>query len=241
MILSFKYKPRWQKLELNIIEELSFHLSKLYNIINYDFHENGYQCYPKVELDYRSIWHRKYLHSHNYQQCLRVLDQDWKSYFNGSKDFTRHPDKYKGAPKKPGYKNNKRKAEVIFTNYAVKLGKNQLLLSLSKKIQEKFNVKSLNLPFPIAVAEQVNFESIQQVKLRWRQSEKLWEVIIIHKKVQLRCPSNHKNIMSIDLGLDNLCAITFSDTMGQYLINGKSLKSKNSYFNKEIARLTKVA
>lgn len=52
---------------------------------------------------------------------------------------------------------------------------------------------------------------------------------------------NFHNIMAIDLGLDNLCAITFKDSKEQFLINGRPLKSKNAYYNKEIARLTSVA
>ena len=47
--------------------------------------------------------------------------------------------------------------------------------------------------------------------------------------------------MVIDLGLDNLCAITFKDSEEQYLINGKPLKSRNAYYNKEMARLTSAA
>ena len=237
MRLSFKYTPKWKKEELSIIEELSYHLSKLYNVVNYNLREEGYRSYFKIEPEYRSNWHREYLHSHNYQQGLKILDQDWKSYIASIKDYKKHPEKYKGEPRKPGYKNDKRKAEIIFTNYGVRLKGNQLFLSLSKKMQERFDVKSLNLPFSQKVAEQVNFENIQQVKLIWRQSERRWEAILIHQKTEAECPESHSNIMSIDLGLDNLCAITFKNNKDQYLISGKSLKSKNSYFNKKMAKL----
>jgi putative transposase len=192
----------------------------------------------RIEPEYRTNWHREYLHSHNYQQGLKLLDQDWQSYFASIKDYKINPSKYKGEPRKPGYKHENRKAEIIFTNYGVRLKGPYLLLSLSKKMQEKFNVKSLNLPFPQKVAEQVNFENLQQVRLIWRQSERRWEVILIYNKVAEACPESHGNIMSIDLGLDNLCAITFRDSKAQYLINGKTLKSKNSYFNKRMAELT---
>ena len=46
--------------------------------------------------------------------------------------------------------------------------------------------------------------------------------------------------MSIDPELDNLAAIIFKDNDENYLINGKLLKSKNSYYNKEIARLSSI-
>ena len=42
MKLSFKFKPKLTELQLNIIEELSFHTTKLYNIVNYDCRENGF-------------------------------------------------------------------------------------------------------------------------------------------------------------------------------------------------------
>ena len=36
MKLSFKFKPVLNELQLNIINELSFHTTSLYNIANYD-------------------------------------------------------------------------------------------------------------------------------------------------------------------------------------------------------------
>lgn len=47
--------------------------------------------------------------------------------------------------------------------------------------------------------------------------------------------------MAIDLGLDNLTTITFKDNVKTYIIDGKYAKSKNSYYNKEIVRLTSIA
>jgi IS605 OrfB family transposase len=128
--------------------------------------------------------------------------------------------------------------ENIFTNFAVRQEGHHLKLSLSKKMQEKFRVKSLNLPFPHKVAEHVDFNSIQQVKLVWKHSANRWEVHIIHIRMEEKPDESFNNIMSIDLGLDNLCAITFKDSKELININGKTLKSKNSYFNKEMARLT---
>lgn len=41
MKLSFKFKPNISHKQLKIIEELSYHTTKLYNIINYDLREKG--------------------------------------------------------------------------------------------------------------------------------------------------------------------------------------------------------
>ena len=46
--------------------------------------------------------------------------------------------------------------------------------------------------------------------------------------------------MAVDLGLDNLAALTFKDNSECYIINGKTIKSENAYFNKKIARLQSI-
>jgi len=46
--------------------------------------------------------------------------------------------------------------------------------------------------------------------------------------------------MAIDLGLNNLATLTFKDNPENYIINGKPLKSKNRYFNKEISKLQSI-
>ncbi|WP_202710816.1 transposase [Sporosalibacterium faouarense] len=63
--------------------------------------------------------------------------------------------------------------------------------------------------------------------------------MIIYKTEEME-ENNHLNTMAIDLGLDNLATLTFKDNSESYIINGKTLKSKNAYFNREIARLSSV-
>jgi transposase len=46
--------------------------------------------------------------------------------------------------------------------------------------------------------------------------------------------------MAVDLGLDNLAALTFKNNSECYIINGKTIKSKNAYFNKKIAGLQSI-
>jgi putative transposase len=128
---------------MEIIEELSFHTTKLYNTANYECRENAFQTYPAMEKSLKSNWHRAHLHSHTYQQCLKVLEQNWKSYFKAAVDYKKRPGKYYGKPQPPKYKNtNDRKNEVIFTAYAIRKKKKEIWLSLSKSIQEKFQVNS---------------------------------------------------------------------------------------------------
>ena len=239
MKLSFKFKPKLTELQLNIIEELSFHTTKLYNIVNYDCRENGFKSYIEAEKEYKENWHKQFLHSHTYQQCLKVLEKNWKSYFASIKDYKKNPNKYKGEPKPPKFKNHtNKKNEVIFTEAGIRVKNNILMLSLSKAMQEKFQVKSLNFSIDTEKLP-VNFEALQQIKIKWDNSIKQWYLILIYNKEEENKVTGN-NIMSIDLGRDNLATLTFLEDTESYLIDGKVLKSKISYYNKEIARLNSI-
>lgn len=239
MKLSFKFKPKLTELQLNIIEELSFHTTQLYNTVNYDCRENGFKSYIEAEKEYKENWHNQFLHSHTYQQSLKVLEKNWKSYFASIKDYKKNPNKYKVEPKPPKFKNHtNKKNEVIFTEAGIRVKNNILMLSLSKAMQEKFHVKSLNFSIDIEKLP-VNFEALQQIKIKWDNSIKQWYLILIYNKEEENKVTGN-NIISIDLGRDNLATLTFLEDTESYLIDGKVLKSKISYYNKEIARLNSI-
>ena len=145
MRLAFKFKPNFSHKQLEIVKELSWHCSKLYNTVNYNIKNNKEikPIYTKLEKCFKDNWHTDYLHSHNRQQLFKQLAQDWKSYFNSIKDYNNNPEKYQGKPNPPNFKyldNNP--SEIIFTNLATRAREGNLLLSLSKEIKNKYQVDS---------------------------------------------------------------------------------------------------
>jgi putative transposase len=182
MKLSFKFKPNFTVEQLKIIEELSFHTTKLYNIINYDLRENGFKSYVDIENAFKSNWHCDFLHSHTRQQAFKVLEQNWKSYFASIKDYKVNPHKYNGLPKPPKFKNMQdRKNEIIFTNLAIRFQDNILKLSLSKAIKSIFEVESLNFEVLSKLQSLINWDGLQQVRIKWDNSLKQWYLIVIYK------------------------------------------------------------
>ena len=241
MKLSCKLHLKLNAMQLAIINELSYHTTKLYNIANYECKENGFMSYYDMNDFFKSNWHKDFLHSHTYQQLLKVLEKDWKSFFKASEDYKKNPHKYKGIPASPRYRNHdRRKNQVIFTNLAIRTKGSFLKLSLSKTMQLLFNVQSLDLELPLKAQERLNMQTLQQVKVTWDNDRKEWCFIIIYKQEELEIDDSFENVMAIDLGLDNLCGISFKDSPEQILINGRVLKSRNSYFNKEIAELSRI-
>lgn len=241
MKLSFKFKPNFTIEQLKIIEELSYHTTKLYNVANYDLRENGFKSYVDIENTFKSNWHCDFLHSHTRQQAFKVLEQNWKSYFASIKDYKVNPHKYNGLPKPPKFKNMEdRKNEIIFTNLAIRFQDNILKLSLSKAIQKIFEVDSLNFEVSNKLQSLINFHELQQVRIKWDNSLKQWYLIVIYKKQELEIDIDNTNVMAIDLGLDNLATLTFKENQNSYLFCGKKLKSVNSYTNKRIAELQSI-
>ncbi|AOY75012.1 RNA-guided endonuclease InsQ/TnpB family protein [Clostridium formicaceticum] len=235
MKLSFKFKPSFTVEQLSIIQELSFHTTKLYNIVNYDLREKGFKSYVDIENIYKTNWHSDFLHSHTRQHCFKMVEQNWKSYFASIKDYKENPHKYKGLPKPPKFKNMEdKKNEIVFTNLAIRFRENTFMLSLSKAIQKTFEVESLNFEVSNKLQSLINWNELQQVRIKWDHSLKQWYLIIIYNKQELE-PVNNINIMAIDLGLDNLATITFKEGNETYLFCGKKLKGINAFVNKKIA------
>lgn len=237
MRLTLKVYPKWTAQQLAIIEELSFHTTKLYNIANYICRDKHIP-YKMLDRVLKSNWHSSYLHSHTRQQCLRVLDQNWKSFFRSAEDHRKNSSKYRGVPQPPRYKHvENKKNEVIFTNFAIRRKDGRLLLSLSKSMQQRFEVESLkveeNFPLPQTAL-------IQQIRLQHDRQRGQWTLLLIYQVTPETLPQGHDNIMAIDLGLDNLAAITFSHSCHSYCLCGRRLKDFNRHINHQIARLQSI-
>lgn len=242
MKLAFKFKPNFSHKQLEIVKELSWHCSKLYNTVNYQIKNNEEikPIYTRLEDKFKSNWHTDYLHSHNRQQLFKQLAQDWKSYFNSIKDYNNNPNKYQGQPRPPRFKYlNSNPSEIIFTNLATRIREGNLLLSLSKEIKSVYNVKSLKFELPSAVQSIVDLDNLQQVRIKRDNLSDDWYLLVIYK-IEAKDKPQGNNIMAIDLGLDNLATITLKDNPVGYIIDGKVIKSENRYYNMRITKLQKI-
>ena len=136
----------------------------------------------------------------------------------------------------PRYKNDL-KSEIVFTSYAIRIVNNRIKLSLSKDMKEKYKLDSLNFLIDSKLRKLVNFETIKMIKIRIINNK--IEFNFIYEK-EVNNLNNNTNIMSIDLGLNNIVACTNKDNSNTLLISGKPLKSKNKYYNEKISYLQKI-
>ena len=244
MRLTFVYDLKMNKIQEKIIKELMWHSSKVYNMLNYEVKEGKEKINAKGSINvegskiykkYRKEnWHSEYLHSHTLLEIILNYIGDYKSYIEVSKKYRDGKKEIKGKPRMPRYK-KENKILITFTKYAIRRDGREIKLSISKKMQEKFKVKSLNFLIPKKLEKLVNLESIKMIKIGNIVDGKC-KMYIIYEKEEKEIEIGG-NIMAIDLGMDNLAACTNMNNDNTLIIAGERIKSKIGYINKEISRL----
>ena len=248
MKLSFKYNiANPNKKQLEIINDLTWHIKKVMNILLYDIKEGKEKIdvtkginiiMTPIYRRYREEnWHSKYLHSHMLQEAIMSVIGSYKSYVALKKKYEKDSKSLKGEPGKPRYKQVKEVQEIVFTKYAIRIEGNVMKLSLSKKMQEKNKVESLNFLIPRKLKKQVNFSSIKMIKVKSNGKEIEMNIIYEKEEKEVR---KETNIMAIDIGINNIVACTNKDNNDMLLVSGREAKSKNKYLNEKIKKLEKI-
>ena len=242
--LTFVYNLKLNKIQEKIIKEIMWHISKIYNILNYEVKEGKEKINTKGSLNAegsriykryrRENWHSKYLHSHTLEQIILNYIGDYKSYIALSKKYEEGKKEIKGKPQMPRYKKEE-KVIITFTKQAIRQEGKIIKLSISKKMQEEFKVKSLNFLIPKKLEKLINMEGIKMIKIGKIDGGKC-KVYIIYEKEENKIAIGG-NIMAIDLGMDNLATCTNMNNSNNLIVAGERLKAKIGYINKEIARL----
>nr|DAL24016.1 MAG TPA_asm: endonuclease [Caudoviricetes sp.] len=216
----------------SLLDEFCYKSKNLYNYANYiirqEFINNNkwlrYNELDKIlkqegkDFDYRNM-----PSSATSQQCLRLLDKNWKSFFASIKDYNKNPNKYLGRPKLPKYKSKNDRNILILTYVNCKINKGIIKFPKSFK---GFYLKS-----------KVN--NLQQV--RFIPKDKYIVAEVVYKIDDVKELIDNDRYIGIDLGLDNFVTITNNCELIPLVINGKGLKSINQYYNKQIAYYKSIA
>ena len=225
-----------------IIDDLCWKSKNMYNYGNYIIRQEFIETSKEKEqglresanwIQYNKLFEMvkdsepyKELGSNVGQATLRKLDKAWKSFFQSIKDFGKHPDKYLGRPKMPGYlpkENGRYECDLDNNKFKVIDG---YVYFCWKPLKVMNNTFITNIP-----------EGTKLVQLRFvpRDGEYIMEVVY-----QIDVPDieeKAERIASIDLGVDNLMTITTNCGVKPLVINGKPLKSINQYYNKKISEM----
>ena len=152
-------------------------------------------------------------------QVVCQVDKTMKSWFASLKAYKKDPSKFRGRPRIPSYKKKDELNCLTYTYVDAKLQKDG----------------TINLRRDIKLPIHTNLSSFQQIRLVPKTGYVQVE-IIYNKEVE----DNHLDqtrAIGIDLGLNNLMAITSNIGNISNLVNGRPLKSINQYYNKRKAHL----
>jgi IS605 OrfB family transposase len=210
------------------IDALAFKSKNLYNAANYVIRQSfiygwGYVGYNEMNRLMKSHEAYKALPESVSQQILMVLDKNWKSFFEAVKAYKVDDSKFTGRPKLPKYK-DKAKGRNILVYTIQAISSKQLRTGIIKLSGTEFLIKT-----------KLNPARICQVRLVPKCDSYVIEVIYNEPESTV---SNDNFVASIDLGLDNLMALTLNQPgFTPMLVNGRPLKSINQFYNKRSSQL----
>lgn len=151
------------------------------------------------------------------QECLRLLDKNFKSFFKLLEK------------KKKGLYNEK----VKIPKYLDKDGRN-ILVFTNQSVSKKFLKRGFIKLSSIENVVKTKVENVDQVRVLPRGNYVIVEAVYTSDcKPEV---NNNSRYAAIDLGLDNLATIT-SNVIKPLIVNGKPLKSINQFYNKQKSKL----
>ncbi|MEB3180464.1 MAG: hypothetical protein VKL59_15765 [Nostocaceae cyanobacterium] len=175
---------------------LAFQSKHLYNAANYV--QRQYFFATKKYYNSIDIYHQtKNLEAYRYlptkvsKQIVRRVSEVWKSWLAALKDWSKHPQKYLGKPKIPRYKHKERGRNVVI--YPIDaLSKPALAKKIVKLSQTNIELNT-------------QVKNVEQVRIVPKLNHYVIEVVYT---VDEPVKSTGKYVAGVDLGLNNLMAIT---------------------------------
>ena len=169
------------------------------------------ECVKNNQFDYRNL---------PAQTAIWIIKQvynAWKSFWAALKAYKNNPSKFLGMPKPPNYKTGLKHNLIVFTNQQV-------------KIKDGF------IHFPKATGLKTfktNVEKVDQVRIIPQANCYAVEVVYTVDVKNLKL--NKQNILTLDVGMNNL--LTSCNNVGEkpFIVNGKHIKSYNKFWNKRLA------
>jgi IS605 OrfB family transposase len=215
-----KNHPLWSE-----IDRYAFLSKNLFNLANYHYRQYFFLHHKK--LGFNQLYHlvsktSDYLAlpTKVAKQIIRRLDTAWASYFAAFKAWQKQPGKFLGKPKIPKYKDKTKGRNILIYSHE----------SIYKKpLKEGICHLSMSeLKFPTLI------RSIIEVRIVPQNS--CYVIEVVYEKEEKT--TNNKKIAGIDLGVNNLMAVTTNQTgIAPLLIKGRPLKAINTFYNKQRSRL----
>ena len=155
-------------------------------------------------------------------QTVKKCVETFSTWFKALNAYKKNPQKFTGKPRMPRYKKdaNGDKLFSVSFNY------------MDARMQKDGTInirKDFKLPI------KTNLTTLQELRLVPKQG--CVEIQIFYKKQFSLADLDYNKAVGIDIGIDNLMAVTSNEGSISHLVNGRPLKSINQFYNKTYAEL----
>lgn len=211
----------------NRFEDICLKSGLLYNYVLFNVRQgifsgdyiNEYEFSTKLckenQVDFRN------LPSVVSQQVVAQVFSVTKSWMKSKKEYEKNPSKFNSEPRLPKYKRGKKQNMIVFTTSACRLNSDGCIHFIKNIIQP--------------IKTKIGDNKLCQVRIIPQATCYVVEVIYEKKEQDLNL--NKDNVLSIDLGLNNICTCISNVGISPFIVNGKVIKSFNQWYNKKKARL----
>lgn len=158
------------------------------------------------------------------QQVVTQVFSNTKGWIKAKKEFEKNPSKFRSKPKLPNYKKGKKQNMVVFATNACRVKDGYI-----------YFVKNIIHPIKTKIGD----SKLCQVRIIPQAT--CYVVEVIYEKKEQNLNLNKDNVLSIDLGLNNLCSCISNVGLIPFIVNGRIMKSFNQWYNKRKAKLMSFA
>ncbi len=229
---------RLNKVEYLLLRKLCFHAARMYNYGLYFVRQKYFQT--QEFLRYESLYHICKTNE-NYKILPAVIAQQTLIEMSGSfssalslleKKKQGHYDKRVNLPR---YLDKEGFYTLTIPSNGFQINGNKIHIGLSRLLQREQPIRQLELKFPphIEANKVVEIRIVPQHKAHYF----LLEIVY---KVETNDAKAVDNILSIDVGLENLLTCFDSNSNRTFIISGRKIKAINHYWNKRNARLQSI-
>ncbi len=213
------------------IDAAAFASKNLYNAANYEIrqafiYEGHFISYNQLDKLMQPHEAYKALPAKVAQWVLKGLVNNWKAFREGQESYQCDPSKFTGRPQLPKYKH--------------KTDGRNLLVYTIQAINKKALKQGLIQPSMLPIEVKTRYaERLDQVRIVPRKG--YYVVEVIYEQAPVQAPVNPAFYAGIDLGVNNLVALTSNKPAFQaVVVNGRPVKSTNQFYNKRKAALQKL-
>lgn len=217
--------------EFNALTSLCRLSKNLFNVALYESRQ--YFFNERKRLSYESNYHicksnenYRLLNTDIAQQTMKVVDRSMRSFLGLLRAIS--IGRCDQKPQLPRYLPKEGYFPLIIPRIRPKDG--SFTVPMSREFKKEYGEIKIQLP------ERLKDKKIKEVRIHPKYSARWFEIEYIYKDEKVETSVDPSKAVSVDLGVDNLCACI--DTDGhQFLIDGKRIKSINQWYNKQNAYL----